>query len=289
MEFLIVTGMSGAGKSRAANVLEDMGYYCVDNIPPALITKFSEVCMQSKGKISKVAMVVDSRGGDLFGGLLESLEQIKEQSNEYQILFLDCDDDVLITRYKETRRKHPLCENGATTMREAISLERELLMPARIRANYVVDTTLLTAAQLRDKIYDIFAQDSNSRLLINCMSFGFKYGLPSEADLVFDVRCLPNPFYIEELKPQTGKDKPVEDYVLNFEQAQTLLAKLRDLLEYLVPMYIAEGKSQLMIAIGCTGGKHRSVVFAEKLGLHLSGLGYRVVRNHRDILKVKQH
>lgn len=289
MDFLIVTGMSGAGKSRAADVLEDIGYYCVDNIPPALIAKFSEVCMQSKGKISKVAMVVDSRGGELFGGLLESLEQLKEQSNNYQILFLDCDDDVLITRYKETRRKHPLCENGAVTMEEAINLERELLIPAKVKASYVVDTTLLTATQLREKIYDIFAQESTSRLLVNCMSFGFKYGLPSEADLVFDVRCLPNPFYVEALKPQTGKDKPVEDYVLGFEQSQILLTKLCDLLDYLVPMYITEGKSQLMVAIGCTGGKHRSVVFTEKIGLFLAGRGYRVVRNHRDILKVKQH
>ncbi|WP_312644458.1 RNase adapter RapZ [Hydrogenoanaerobacterium sp.] len=288
MEFLIVTGMSGAGKSGAANVLEDMGYYCVDNIPPALIAKFSEVCMQSGGKINKVAMVVDSRGGDLFGGLFESLEELKMNNNHYRILFLDCDDDVLITRYKETRRKHPLCESGTSSIEEAIHLERELLMPAKLKASYVIDTSLLTAAQLRDKIFDIFEQGDNTRLLINCMSFGFKYGLPSEADLVFDVRCLPNPFYIEQLKHQTGKDQPVEDYVLQFEQSRTLLAKLSDLLEYLVPLYVEEGKTQLMIAIGCTGGKHRSVVFTEKLGKFLADKGYRVVRNHRDMLKVKR-
>lgn len=288
MEFLIVTGMSGAGKSGAANVLEDMGYYCVDNMPPALIVRFSEVCMQSGGKINKVAIVVDSRGGDLFSGLFESLEKLKQNNNNYRILFLDCDDDVLITRYKETRRKHPLCESGASSIEQAIHLERELLQPAKMKASYVIDTTLLTAAQLRDKIYDIFEYGVNTRLLINCMSFGFKYGLPSEADLVFDVRCLPNPFYIEELKQQTGKDKPVEDYVLKFEQSRTLLAKLNDLLEYLIPLYVEEGKSQLMIAIGCTGGKHRSVVFTEKIGSFLSDKGYRVVKNHRDILKVKR-
>ncbi|MBC8546659.1 RNase adapter RapZ [Clostridiaceae bacterium NSJ-31] len=287
MEFLIVTGMSGAGKSGAANVLEDMGYYCIDNIPPALIAKFSEICMQSKGKISKVAMVVDSRGGDLFGDLLESLDRLKERDNCYKILFLDCDDDVLITRYKETRRKHPLCEGAAVTLQEAIRRERELLQPAHQRANYIIDTTLLTAAQLRDKIYQIFL-DGGSRMLINCMSFGFKYGLPSDADLVFDVRCLPNPFYIPELKEKTGRDRPVEDYVLSFEQSTTLLDKLKDLLGYLAPLYVEEGKSQLMVAIGCTGGKHRSVVFTEHLGAFLTEQGYRVVCNHRDILKTKK-
>lgn len=287
MEFLIVTGMSGAGKSRAANVLEDMGYYCVDNIPPALIAKFSEVCMQSK-EISKVAMVVDSRGGELFGGLFKSLEELKVQSNNYQILFLDCDDDVLITRYKETRRKHPLCESGTVSLEEAIRLERTMLMPTKLKASYLIDTTLLTSVQLRDKIYDIFVENAGSKLLISCMSFGFKYGLPSEADLVFDVRCLPNPFYNEVLKPQTGKDKPVEDYVLQFEQARTLLAKLCDLLEYSVPLYVGEGKSQLMIATGCTGGRHRSVVFAEHISSFLVTRGYRVVCSHRDIFKMKQ-
>ena len=287
MDFLIVTGMSGAGKSLAANVLEDMGYYCVDNIPPALIAKFSEVCMQSGGRISKVAMVVDSRGGDLFSGLIEGLEELRRNDNQYHILFLDCDDDVLVTRYKETRRKHPLCEADGLTVAEAIAQERELLSPARRRASYVVDTTLLTAAQLRQKIYDIFESGSSEKMLVNCMSFGFKYGLPSEADLVFDVRCLPNPFYVPELKEHTGKEKPVEEYVLSFEQSRVLLDKLCDLLCYLTPMYLDEGKAQLTIAVGCTGGKHRSVLFAEKISACLRKNGYRVACTHRDIAKVR--
>lgn len=287
MEFLIVTGMSGAGKSGAARVLEDMGYYCVDNIPPELITKFADICIKSGGKMNKVALIVDSRGGELFGGLLESLEELHKKNVDYQILFLDCDDDVLITRFKETRRKHPLCESGASSLEEAIHTERELLTQAKLKASYIIDTTLLTSAQLRLKLHDIFADNVGSKLLINCMSFGFKYGIPSDADLVFDVRCLPNPFYIAELKPQTGKDKAVEDYVLQFEQATTLLAKLCDLLEYSVPLYVSEGKTQLTIAIGCTGGKHRSVVFAEHIGEFLACKGYRVVRSHRDFSKRK--
>ena len=288
MEFLIVTGMSGAGKSGAAKVLEDIGYFCVDNIPPELIPKFSEVCRQSKGKMNKVALVVDSRGGELFSGLMQSLVELKEQGSDYQILFLDCDDDALITRYKETRHKHPLYESGAASLEDAINTERKLLSPAKLKASYVIDTTLLTAAQLRLKLHDIFAENVGTKLLVSCMSFGFKFGIPSEADLVFDVRCLPNPYYIAELKPQTGKDKPVEEYVLKFEQAQTLLEKLCDLLEYLVPLYVSEGKTQLMIAIGCTGGKHRSVVFAEHIGTFLADKGYRVVRSHRDLSKIKQ-
>ena len=285
MDFLIVTGMSGAGKSLAAGVLEDIGYYCVDNIPPALIEKFSEVCLQTGGRLNKVALVVDSRGGDLFSGLFDSLEELRARDNRYQILFLDCDDDVLVTRYKETRRKHPLCEDDGCTVAQAIEKERVMLRSAHNNASYVVDTTLLTAAQLRIKIYDIFGGESGTQMLINCMSFGFKYGLPSEADLVFDVRCLPNPFYVPELKELTGKDAPVEEYVLQWEKSRVLLDKLCDLLEYLTPLYLDEGKGQLTIAVGCTGGKHRSVVFAEKIGAFLQEKNYRVARSHRDIQK----
>lgn len=288
MDFLIVTGMSGAGKSLAANVLEDMGYYCVDNIPPALIPKFSEVCMQSGGRINKVAMIVDSRGGELFAGLVEGLEELRQRDNVYHILFLDCDDDVLVTRYKETRRKHPLCEADGLTVAQAIAREREMLAPARKRASYVVDTTLLTAAQLCEKIYGIFESGSGEKMLVNCESFGFKYGLPSEADLVFDVRCLPNPFYVPELKEHTGLEVPVGDYVMGFEQSRVLLDKLCDLLGYLTPMYLDEGKAQLTIAIGCTGGKHRSVLFAVKISEYLRQKGYRVACTHRDIAKVRR-
>ncbi|MEG0839206.1 MAG: RNase adapter RapZ [Hydrogenoanaerobacterium sp.] len=287
MEFLIVTGMSGAGKSGAAKVLEDMGYYCVDNIPPELITKFAEVCRQSNGKMNKVALVVDSRGGELFLGLMQSLTELTAQQIGYKILFLDCDDEVLITRYKETRHKHPLCESGAESLEVAIRTERELLRQIKHKASYIIDTTLLTAAQLRLKLHDFFADNVGEKMLISCMSFGFKYGIPSEADLVFDVRCLPNPYYIADLKLKTGKDKAVEEYVLQFEQARTLLTKLCDLLEYLLPLYVNEGKTQLTVAIGCTGGKHRSVVFAEHIGEFLSKKAYRVVRSHRDLQKHK--
>ena len=285
MDFVIVTGLSGAGKSRAVDALEDIGFYCVDNMPPALISKFAELCLQSEGKISRVAIVTDIRGGDLFRGLFAELDAMREKSFEYKLLFLDASDSVLINRFKETRRKHPLISKNSMSVEDAIRKEREILRPLRERADYVIDTSLTSAQQLRQKIGNLFLDNISDNLLINCMSFGFKYGAPSEADLVFDVRCMPNPYYIDELKTKTGLDQVVRDYVMSFPQSVQLKDKLFDLVDFLIPYFHEEGKSQLVIAVGCTGGKHRSVTFAELLYQHLEERGNKVSVNHRDITK----
>ncbi|MBQ5320683.1 MAG: RNase adapter RapZ [Oscillospiraceae bacterium] len=284
MQCVIVTGLSGAGKSRTIDALEDIGFYCVDNIPPKLISKFVELSMQSEGKLDKLAIVTDVRGGDLFNDFLSEIDKLKEMNCDYKILFLDADSKVLIDRYKFTRRKHPLMEQCGS-LEAAVAKERRILRKVRERASYVIDTTFLTAMQLKERILKIFLNNIGSGMFISCVSFGFKHGVPSEADLVFDVRCLPNPFYIEELKNKTGLDKPVSDYVMQFEQSKTLKDKLFDLIDFLQPLYISEGKSSLVIAIGCTGGHHRSVTFAELLNEHLLEKGYNSSVTHRDILK----
>ncbi|MGI5895683.1 MAG: RNase adapter RapZ [Oscillospiraceae bacterium] len=285
MDFVITTGLSGAGKSRAIDALEDIGFYCVDNMPPSLIPKFADLCYQSGGKVNRVAIVTDIRGGDFFEDFFQELDYMKSKEVKYKILFLDASDTVLINRYKETRRRHPLTDMFNGSVELAIKAERKILMPVRERADYVVDTSLLTAQQLKQKIMGIFSTSNTEGMLIDCMSFGFKYGVPAEADLVFDVRCLPNPFYIDELKLKTGLDKDVRDYVMQSEKSVELLAKLTDLVDFLLPMYRDEGKSHLVIAVGCTGGKHRSVTFAENIYKHLSSMGLRTTVNHRDITK----
>ena len=285
MDFVIVTGMSGAGKSRAVDALEDIGFYCIDNMPPKLISKFAEICLQSDGKISRVAIVTDVRGGELFQGLFDELDHLKDQEFSYKLMFLDASDAVLMRRYKETRRRHPLLDVVHGSIENALKSERLLLKPARERADYIIDTTHLSAAQLKERISNIFLDNVMTGMLINCTSFGFKYGPATEADLVFDVRCLPNPFYVDELKKQTGLDQPVRDYVMKWPQSIELLNKIVDLVVFLIPYYLDEGKSQLVIAFGCTGGKHRSVTFAEYLYKHLSDKGHKVTVNHRDILK----
>ena len=285
MDFVIVTGMSGAGKSRAVDALEDIGFYCIDNMPPKLISKFAEICLQSDGKISRVAIVTDVRGGELFQGLFDELDHLKDQQLSYKLLFLDASDVVLMRRYKETRRRHPLLDVVHGSIENALKSERLLLKPARERADYIIDTTHLSAAQLKERISNIFLDNVMTGMLINCTSFGFKYGPATEADLVFDVRCLPNPFYVDELKKQTGLDQPVRDYVMKWPQSVELMNKIVDLIDFLIPYYLDEGKSQLVIAFGCTGGKHRSVTFAEYLYKHLSEKGHKVTVNHRDILK----
>jgi UPF0042 nucleotide-binding protein len=282
MAFIIITGVSGAGKSRAINALEDIGFYCVDNMPPTLIPKFAEICLQTDGKINNIAIVTDVRGGTLFDSLFDGLDELKKQGGEYKILFLDADDNVLIRRFKETRRMHPLSQSGST-ISAAIMQERKLLKPARERADYIIDTSNLSPAQLKERIQVLFLGVDKSSLIVNCVSFGFKYGIPSEADLVFDVRCFPNPFYEDSLKKLTGLDEPVKKYVLSSEQTQGFITRLYDMIDYMYPLYCEEGKNQLIVAIGCTGGKHRSVTIVEELFKHLLEKGIRVSVSHRDI------
>lgn len=284
MDFIIVTGLSGAGKSRAVHALEDIGFYCMDNIPPKLIPAFYDLCTQAKDTLSRVAVVTDIRGGGMFSTLLDTLEDLRIANKTYKILFLDASNPVLINRFKETRRRHPLCE-GATGLEQAVRLEREILRPVRELADYVIDTSLLSPAQLKERLSTLFLGDVTSALQIHCMSFGFKFGMATEADLVFDVRCLPNPYYIEELRHQTGLDAPVRDYVLKWDQTKGFVTRLLDLLDYMIPLYCDEGKSQLVVAIGCTGGHHRSVTIAQLLYEHLIEKGYRASVNHRDIQK----
>lgn len=286
MKFLIVTGMSGSGKSGAVNVLEDIGYYCIDNIPPQLIPKFAEICINN-GQMQKVAIVTDIRGGELFFELDEGLNYLKSNNLDTSILFLDSSDEVLIKRYKETRRRHPLDEQCHGSLQRAINTEREVLASVREHADYYIDTTDLSMAQLKETVYSLFLDNPNESMVVKVMSFGFKYGVSREADLVFDVRCLPNPFYIPELKQHTGLESCVRDYVLSFDQSKELEKKLKDMLDFLIPLYIHEGKSQLVIAFGCTGGKHRSVTFAETIYKHLVDKNMRCRISHRDINKDK--
>jgi len=282
MQFVIITGMSGSGKSSAVNVLEDIGYYCVDNMPPELIPKFANICSQSDGKIDKVAFVVDIRCGDLFLKLQDTVKQLQGEGVSLKILFLDSSDDVIVRRYKETRRNHPLDEVSYGNIRKAIETEREILRPIKAQADFYIDTSRSSTAQFKERLYSIFL-GNNEFMHIDVQSFGFKFGAMSEGDLVFDVRCLPNPFYVPELKNKTGLDKDVYDYILSFDEAKVLLGKLTDLIDYLIPLYEKEGKSQLVIAFGCTGGKHRSVTFAEAVAEHLRKQGHRIRITHRDI------
>ena len=285
MELLIVTGMSGAGKSNAANALEDLGFYCVDNIPPLLIPSFIDLSTRGQLKIPKVAIVTDARGGELFKDINSILDGLTKENVNYSILFLDASDEELVRRYSETRRKHPLCEKENITVSKAVAKERALLSNLRARANYVIDTTSITAGQLKKQLNSLFLGGGKTSLNIQVMSFGFKYGQANEANLVFDVRCLENPYYVNKLRDLTGLDDAVRDYVMSFETSQKFAEKMLDLIGYSVPLYIDEGKSQLVIAVGCTGGKHRSVTFAELIYKFLLQKGYRVSVSHRDIDK----
>ena len=284
MKIIIVTGMSGAGKSTALNVLEDEGYYCVDNMPISLMPKFAELAdghNQDKG-YNNIALGIDIRSGHSLAELDSVLDYMKEKKYEYTIVFLESSDEVLIKRYKETRRKHPLDEVSYGNIRKAIETEREILRPIKAQADFYIDTSRSSTAQFKEMLYSIFL-GNNEFMHIDVQSFGFKFGAMSEGDLVFDVRCLPNPFYVPELKNKTGLDKDVYDYVLSFDEAKVLLGKLTDLIDYLIPLYEKEGKSQLVIAFGCTGGKHRSVTFAEAVAEHLRKQGHRIRITHRDI------
>lgn len=285
MEFLIVTGLSGSGKSGVINVLEDIGYYCIDNIPPQLIPKFAEICIRSEKIIHNVAIVTDIRGGELFFELDKGLEYFRDNGLDYKILFLDASDDVLIRRYKETRRRHPLDEQCHGSITQAIATERDMLSSVRENADYYIDTSELSVAQLKENVYELFLENPNDSMVVKVMSFGFKFGCAREADLVFDVRCLPNPFYIPELKTHTGLEECVSGYVMNFDQSKELLERLTSLIDFLLPLYHAEGKSQLVVAFGCTGGKHRSVTFAEEMYKHLTEKKVKCRISHRDIEK----
>ena len=284
MELLIVTGMSGAGKSQAANALEDMGYYCVDNVPPAIIPSFVELFERS-AQLSKIAIVTDVRGGDLFSEISDVLDGLKLRNVDFKILFLDSSDDVLIRRYKENRRKHPLANNASLSLSKAVIKEREMLGKIRAMSDFVIDTSFISISQLKIKLSDIFFGSVSNVLKIQCKSFGFKYGTDTEADLVIDVRCLPNPFYVEELKEKTGVQTEVQSYVLDSPQSREFFERLTAFIDCSVPLYAKEGKSQLIISFGCTGGKHRSVTFAELIGKHLKSKNYNCSVVHRDILK----
>lgn len=281
MELLIVTGQSGAGKTRVINALEDMGFYCVDNIPPALLGGFADLCYAPAAHHGRTAIVVDSRSGKMFRELPRALEELRCRRIPYRILFLEAADGVLLRRYKETRRRHPLLDECDGCLEDAIREERRLLEPIRESADYMIDTTALSSAQLRGRIVAIF-EGETTPMLICCQSFGFRNGLPQDADLVFDVRCLPNPYYVPELKEHDGTEQPVCDYVMSAPESHEMLRRLEELLAFSIPLYQNEGKSQLVIAVGCTGGRHRSVAIACRLTAYLQGLGYRVELSHRD-------
>ena len=286
MEVIILTGMSGAGKSRAANVLEDIGYYCIDNLPPELIPTFVELAARSQ-EISKVAVVTDIRGGNLFSGFFDCVDQLNAKGISHTILFLDCSDEALARRYKETRRRHPLATAKYQELEHLIADERKLLSPIREIADHVVDTTYLKTTQLRERIVALLGSRSKKDFSVTVMSFGFKYGLPSESDLVLDVRCLDNPFYVDELKPLTGLDKAVIDYIEGSPDSLELLRRYNDFLVFALPLYRAEGKNELIVSVGCTGGQHRSVYFAERIRSFAAAAGYDAIAVHRDISKSK--
>ena len=286
MEILIISGLSGAGKSSAATYLEDMGYFTMDNVPADIVLKFAAFCAQSDGRYDRVALVSDVRSGDGdFSGLLDVMDRLKQGGDVCRLLFVTANLETIIKRYKETRRRHPLMSDGMS-IEQAMHREEELLRPLRERADVVIDTTQMPAAKLRNELYRIFGDKSaRGKLSVNVMSFGYKYGIPLEADLVFDVRFLPNPFYVPELKHKTGMDSEVYNYVFSFPQTKTFVEKLEGLLSFLLPLYAEEGKSTLVIAVGCTGGHHRSVSVARCLTAYLSGLGYPAFENHRDMTR----
>ena len=282
MNFVIVTGLSGAGKSMAVNALEDIGFFCIDNIPAALLPRIVDFALQGENQLSRVAVVMDVRGVRSDEELKEALADLDAKKIEYDILFLDANDAVIQRRYKETRRQHPITIAQKVPITEAIHRERTLLQPLRDKAKYVIDTSLLSTAQNKERVCSLFLDKGESPMALTVVSFGFKYGLPQEADLVLDVRCLPNPFYVPELKHKTGLDAEVYDYVMSFPEAQELLHRYENFRAYALPLYIKEGKSQLMIAVGCTGGKHRSITFARKIADFCQKQGYAPSVLHRD-------
>ena len=286
MEFIIVSGMSGAGKSKAVSFMEDMGFFCVDNLPAPLIPKFAELCLAGHGEYERVALVTDIRGGKNFDGLFQALDALNAMNCDYKILFVEATEEAIIKRYKETRRSHPLAHDGRS-LQEAVAAEREMLAPVRARAAYIIDTSALSTAKLKGEVLKLFGgrEGAPASMSVNVLSFGFKYGLPIEADLVLDVRFLPNPFYVQELRGRTGLDDEVYRYVMDTAQAEEFMIRLKSLFDFLMPQYIEEGKAALVIAVGCTGGKHRSVAVTQALAAYLREKGYQVSENHRDMTR----
>ena len=283
MQFVIVSGLSGAGKSKTASFLEDIGFYCVDNMPTDLIPQFAQLCMATKGRYERVALVTDVRASLTFDGLFRALDSLDQMKLQYTIVYVEASTEVIIKRYKETRRKHPLAKDGSD-LAAAVERERQLLEPIRNRANAIIDTSALSTAKLRGEVLNLVAGDLKDRAMtVTVVSFGFKFGLPVEADLVFDVRFLPNPYYIPELRNLTGMDSEVRDFVFSYQQTRDFTEKVEDLLSFCLPSYVDEGKTNLVIAVGCTGGKHRSVSVARELGDYIARKGYGVTFSHRDL------
>lgn len=287
IRFVIITGLSGAGKSETVKCFEDLGYFCVDNLPPILIPKFAELCAQSDGRINRIALVVDIRGGSFFDDIFEALETLEQEGLSYEILFLEAREDILVRRFKESRRRHPLSASGGIT--EGIRAEISRLEEIRGKATMILDTSDITVRGLRELINQHYMdQPEQERMLITVVSFGFKNGIPLDADLVFDVRFLPNPHYVDSLRSLDGNFPEVANYVLKWPLALKFLSRLYDFMDFLAPQYVKEGKSNLIVAVGCTGGQHRSVTIANKLGDFLRTKGYRVVVDHRDIPHLSQ-
>lgn len=284
MEFVIISGLSGAGKSKAASFMEDMNFFCVDNLPAPLIPKFAELGMAGAGEYDRVVLVTDVRGGTNFDALFHALDALKTMKCVYRILFMEASDEVIIKRYKETRRSHPLSEE-CDSLEQAITLERQMLSPLRERAEYIIDTSNLSTAKLKGELRRLFAKGGSDpgRMDVRVSSFGFKHGVPMEADLVFDVRFLPNPYYVAELRPHTGLDAGVRDYVFSSPQTEEFLTRLEEFVGWLLPRYEEEGKTALVIAVGCTGGHHRSVAVAHALADRIRNSGYPVSESHRDL------
>ena len=286
MEFLIITGLSGAGKSRAADVLEDLEYYCVDNMPVALMPRFAELCLDTRGRYEKVALVTDVRERENFTELLSTIDELQAMEGcTVRILYMDADVRTLVRRYKESRRPHPLAGPGYP-IEKAIAREEELLAPIKERADFVVNSSNLTLGMLQNRLYQLFAGEGKKRELnITVMSFGFKHGIPLEADLVFDARFLPNPYYVDELRPLSGLDRPVAEFVFSYQQTRTFMEKVEDMIDFLLPLYIEEGKLGLTIAVGCTGGHHRSVAIAAALNDYFCAKGLSSTNINRDVEK----
>jgi len=286
LHVLIITGLSGAGKTQTINCLEDLGFYCVDNMPPALLSKFIELSLQSEGKIDKVALVIDVRGGNFFKNLSHSLRELQEIQVHYEILFLEASDEVLVRRFKESRRRHPLATDDR--LLDAIKTERNILEELRGQANVILDTSDTSPRQLKEKLTELYSESINAGFTINVVSFGYKMGIPLDCDIMMDVRFLPNPFYDPVMNKQTGEDEEVINYVLGSEITKSFSRRFLNLLKFLIPHYIQEGKTNLAVSIGCTGGQHRSVVLANYVGNQLRRQGNNVIIRHRDLARYKK-